>query len=68
MKKAKFIEAFEKCGETFSVIAQIPDCPEKAHALARITEAGMWVRMALDIEMSPEPTVELKPREVKAHE
>lgn len=54
-------ELLKLSGDLFAKITSLmPNTPEKANAMTRLSEAGMWVRMAYEMDRCPEPEVRLK--------
>lgn len=58
--KLLYLEALQKCADAFTAVMKMPPCPEKEEAAKRVTEAGMWVRMGLEMSIPPEIRAEVK--------
>ena len=59
-------ELLKLSGDLFSKITQLmPSTPEKANAMTRLSEAGMWVRMAYEMDRVPDPEVRLREKPIE---
>lgn len=67
MTQETLVETLNKIGDVFKVLEKLDPSPEISQVSLKLSEAGMWARMAHDTQKITQhkPTLEIKPRENK---
>lgn len=59
------LQIYQKFGDLYSLVSKLEMTPELGQCLCRLTEAGMWFRMNMEMDVVPKIDGEMHVRDNK---